>query len=106
MPKLNIPRKHQKGLTTPAASAPLIYDDGAIVWVASHSHELSARYPNQWILVEGDRVIASSIDPLELEELAQKCQIKTPFITRVAPTSQPQRMVYAGQVIRAHHPIR
>jgi hypothetical protein len=84
---------------THASSDPLIYDDRSIVWVASHSEELAARFPNQWILVEGACVIASSTNPLELEELAQKHKIKTPFITTVVPASQPQRMVYARQVI-------
>jgi len=101
VPKRNIPIQHEAKFppSTRAGSNPLIYDDRSIVWIASNSEELYRRYPNQWILVEGDCVIASSSNPVELEDVARKHKIKTAFITRVAPTSKPQRMVYAGQVI-------
>lgn len=99
MPKLNLPRQHREELTPPNASSPLIYDDRSIVWVAAHTEELAALYANQWVLVERECVIANSLNPLELEEFAQKHKIETPFITRVAPRSEPRRMVYAGQVI-------
>jgi Family of unknown function (DUF5678) len=76
-----------------------VYDDGSLVWVAANCNELYQNYPNQWILVEGKAVVASSEDPQELAALAEKRGIRVAFITRVAPPSKPQRMVYARQVL-------
>ena len=78
---------------------PSAYDDTSLIWVAANSNELYERYPNQWILVEGKAVVASSENPHELEALAEKRAIQVAFITRVAPPSKPHRMVYARQVI-------
>jgi hypothetical protein len=66
------------------SSFELPYDDRALVWVASHDRELATKYPNRWILVHNNAVIADDSDPLKLQRLADKTAIETPFITRVA----------------------
>jgi hypothetical protein len=79
----------------PSSNFP-IYDPSALVWVAAHSDELYRRYPNQWILVDGNTVVEHSDDPLDLMALAEKRGITVPFITRVAPPSKSHRMLYGG----------
>jgi hypothetical protein len=86
-------------LPRPTDPAPLAYDSRATVWVAAHLEELCRQYPNQWVLVEADRVVAHADNPIELEEISERRGIKAAFITRVAPPSGLQKMIYAGQVV-------
>ena len=76
------------------------YDDTATRFVASHARELYESYPGLWILVQKDKVLKSSIDPLELQEQAAQLGIDAPFITRVAPIdSNPSATIYADKVV-------
>lgn len=92
---LNV-RNMEVSLPAPESSSGAVqYDDRSIVWVAANQKELYKLYPDQWILVEGESVIANSTDPLELQEIAHKRGIATAFTARVAPPSKPRRSIYA-----------
>lgn len=87
-------------------SAPSEYDGSSTAWVAAKSKELYAQYPGRWILVHDARVVADSIAPTDLEDVASRLGIKAPMILRVAPPSKgPARAIYAGQVIRDNHTL-
>jgi hypothetical protein len=82
-------------ITQPSSTAVQYEDDRSIVWVAANQEELYELYPDEWILVEGEAVVAHSADPLELQEIADKQGITTAFMARVAPPSKPGRSIYA-----------
>lgn len=78
-----------------ARPQPVAYDDRSIRWVAAHTKELYALYPDQWILVEGEAVVGSSENPHDLMAIAKQRGTKAAFITRATRPAQPQRMIYA-----------
>ncbi len=84
--------------TTQSSSSVAHYDDRSIAWVATHCEELYRDYPDEWILVEGESVIAHSADPFEVQNAAQERGITTGLMTKVTRPSTPQRMIYAQQV--------
>ena len=102
MARLNIPPRTREGPSNverplpaaPPASAPIAYADRSIVWVAANQEELYSNYPDQWILVEGEAVVAHATDPLELQEIADQHGITTAFMARVAPPSIPGSSIY------------
>jgi len=80
---------------SPKTEPPEIYDDRSARWVAAHAQELYSLYPDQWILVEGETLVAHSMEPADLEEAAEKHGLKSAFVTRViAPSPQSQRLIY------------
>lgn len=48
-------------------------------WIEEHR----AEYMNQWVCLEGDKLIASGTDALEVQELATEAEIKSPFIVQI-----------------------
>jgi len=48
-------------------------------------HENRAAYAQQWVAVEGDRLIAASSDPLKVFSAAKAAGIQTPFVVHVLP---------------------
>ena len=42
-------------------------------------------YANQWVAVEGDRLIAANVDPLHVFSAAKAAGIQTPFVVHVLP---------------------
>ena len=42
-------------------------------------------YADQWVAVEGDRLIAASMDPLRVFAAAKAAGIQTPFVVHVLP---------------------
>ena len=88
--------------TTAAAESiadAVLYDDRSIVWVAANQEELYKLYPNEFILVQNESVIAHSSDPLQLQVVAQQHGIIDAFMTKVIRPSPPRRAIYAGQII-------
>ena len=47
--------------------------------------ENRAAYANQWVAVEGDRLIAANVDPLNVFSVAKAAGIQTPFVVHVLP---------------------
>jgi hypothetical protein len=47
--------------------------------------ENRAAYADQWVAVEGDRLVASGIDPLKVFAAAKAEGIHTPFVVHVLP---------------------
>jgi hypothetical protein len=48
-------------------------------------NENRAEYADQWVAVEGDRLIAAGIDPMRVFAAAKEQGIQTPFIVHVLP---------------------
>lgn len=42
-------------------------------------------YADQWVAVEGDRLIAANVDPLNVFSVAKAAGIQTPFVVHVLP---------------------
>ncbi len=58
----------------------------AMQWLADHSHE----YPDQWVVLDGDRLIAHSADYEEIRAAAKASGVYLPMITFVeAPAERP-----------------
>jgi hypothetical protein len=47
--------------------------------------ENRAAYADQWVAVEGDRLIAANVDPLKVFSAAKDAGIPTPFVVHVLP---------------------
>ena len=47
--------------------------------------ENRAAYADQWVTVEGDRLIAANVDPLSVFSAAKAAGIQTPFVVHVLP---------------------
>jgi hypothetical protein len=47
--------------------------------------ENRAAYADQWVAVEGDRLIAANVDPLPVFSAAKAAGIQTPFVVHVLP---------------------
>lgn len=71
------------------------FDNRCVVWVAANQEQLYKDFPDEFILVEGESVVAHSPDLLELETLAVQRGITTAFMTKVARPTKPARMIYA-----------
>ncbi|MCC6590974.1 MAG: hypothetical protein IT168_30080 [Bryobacterales bacterium] len=50
-------------------------------WIDEHR----AAYAGQWVAVEGDRLIAAGVDPLEVFAVAREHGVPTPFVVHVRP---------------------
>lgn len=50
-------------------------------WLDEHS----AEYMNQWVCLEGDRLIAHGDNPLELDRKAKELGIEIPFVHHIVP---------------------
>lgn len=50
-------------------------------WLDAHS----AEYMNQWVCLEGDRLIAHGDNPLELDRKAKELGIEIPFVHHIVP---------------------
>ena len=47
--------------------------------------ENRAAYADQWVAVEGDRLIAANVDPLNVFSAAKAAGIQIPFVVHVLP---------------------
>ena len=47
--------------------------------------ENRAAYADQWVAVEGDRLIAANVDPLKVFSAAKDAGIPTPFVVHLLP---------------------
>ena len=47
--------------------------------------ENRAAYADQWVAVEGDRLIAAGVDPLKIFSAAKEQGIQSPFVVHVLP---------------------
>ena len=47
--------------------------------------ENRAAYADQWVAVEGDRLIAAGVDPLEVFAAAKAEGVRIPFVVHVLP---------------------
>ncbi len=72
------------------------YDNTSLAWVGAHWQDLVERYPNRWILVVNERVVADSESLDELREQAAKLRVECPFITKVGQRPTVWRTAYAG----------
>jgi hypothetical protein len=48
-------------------------------------HENRAKYPDQWVVVEADRLIAADADALKAFAAAKAAGIEVPFLVHVLP---------------------
>ena len=72
--------------------------DGSLEWVAAHLSELTKEYPDRWILVNNETVVADSADIGELMNQALKLGIASPLIIDTQSPSITSRTAYnAGQ---------
>jgi hypothetical protein len=71
------------GLERSAAARPVSSRDRSseMKWL----HENRPEYVDQWVAVEGDRLIAANADALQVFSAAKAAGIATPFIVHVVP---------------------
>lgn len=50
-------------------------------WLDEHSHD----YMNQWVCLEGDKLIAHGEDALEVHRKAKEAGIEIPFVHHIVP---------------------
>ena len=67
------------------ARSPYIDRSREMAWIAAHQEE----YAGQWVLLDGDRLIASGDDPLPFKEIARAEGIETPFIVHMPKETGP-----------------
>lgn len=58
------------------STRPYIDRTRELAWLAAHEEE----YAGQWVLLEGDRLVAHGDDPLSFREIARAERIEVPFI--------------------------
>ena len=58
-------------------------------WIAQHEHE----YARQWVALEGDRLIAASLNRMEISAALQTAGAKRPLIHRIP---SPDDLPYIG----------
>lgn len=68
--------------------------DGSLEWVAANLEQLSKDYPDRFILVENQQVIANSADIADLLQQALKLEISSPLIIDTHAASTVSRMAY------------
>lgn len=77
---------------------PEIYDERSARWVSAHASELYALYPDEWIMLEGETVVAHATTPAELEEAAEQRGLRQAYVTLVvAPPLEGKRLIYVVQ---------
>jgi hypothetical protein len=68
---------------------------GSLAWLGINWESLSDQYPDRWVLIDNQQVIADSHDATELERIAEERGIQEPFITKIEPVSAVWRTAYA-----------
>ena len=63
--------------------------------------ENRAAYANQWVAVEGDRLVGAAPDPLKVFAAAKAQRIRSPFVVHVLP-EEPLPFVPAFCALRPH----
>ena len=53
-------------------------------WIERHRDE----YPNQWVALDGDRLLAHGSDAREVYLAARAAGVRAPFLERVAPKEE------------------
>ncbi len=61
-----------------------------LVWRKAHTDYLREVFLGQWIVLEGDQIIASSPDPAEVVKTARRRGIRSPYVFRVEGRPRPR----------------
>ena len=69
-------------------------DDRSLSWIADHQEQLYRDYPNQWILVYGEAVLAHSHSAQDIEVAAQEYGITNALVTKIVRPTKPERTIY------------
>jgi hypothetical protein len=72
-------------------------DAVALEWVSRHLVDLRAQYPDRWIAVSGNQVVASADTLPELLHAAQNAGVQEPFITQVPAGLPVWTITYHGR---------
>jgi hypothetical protein len=70
-----------------AHQSPRVFRERELAWRRTHAMELR-RYENQWVVLEGEEIIAHSADAAEAIRQAKSRNIRTPYIFFVEPVSE------------------
>jgi len=54
-------------------------------WRRSHQNVLLHDYPGQWVVLEGEKIVAHGEDPVRLVELAREAGVEVPYVFYVDP---------------------
>jgi hypothetical protein len=71
--------------------------DDSLAWFARNLEMLRKRYGRRWILIKNNDVVDSSDDPTELQTVAEKQGIVSPYITKIPPSSTSWRTAYCSR---------
>jgi len=71
--------------------------DSLLAWFASSLETLRNQYGTRWILIKDNTVIDSSDDPAELQLVAKRKGITSPYITKIPPSSTVWRTAYGSR---------
>ena len=67
------------------AARPYVDRSRETAWITEHQ----AEYAGQWVLLDGNRLIAHGDDPLSFKPIVRAERIETPFIVRVPKETGP-----------------
>jgi hypothetical protein len=79
-------RRFQPQSVRPQVVATPAFRERELEWRRTHANELQA-LQNQWVVLEGDEVIARGENPLEVISEAKSKGVRTPYIFFVEPTA-------------------
>ena len=66
----------------------------SLVWIASNQEQLYRDYPNEWILVSNQVVVAHSHSAPEIETAARELGIADALITKAVKPTPSERTIY------------
>jgi hypothetical protein len=61
-----------------------------LAWRKAHTDYLRQAFLGQWVVLEGDRIVASGPDPVEVVKRARTLGIRSPYIFRVEGQARPR----------------
>jgi hypothetical protein len=71
-------------------------DNSAVAWLGAHWQEVVQRFPNRWILIANQQVVADADNPSDLGARAAQMAINRPFITKIGGAPATWRTAYGG----------
>lgn len=74
-------------LELPLAQVHPLLREQELAWIEKHRTKLEEKYPGQWIVVEGEQLVAASNDPAKAAQQAENRGVQIPFLYRV-PSSE------------------
>jgi hypothetical protein len=69
-------------------------DNQSLAWIADNQEQLYRDYPNEWILVSNQVVVAHSQSAADIETAARELGITNALVTKAVKPTQSERTIY------------